>query len=321
MASRRHFLKTTGALGTASLTGLAGCIGNIGGGGGGNSITFTLTPAESDVDIQKQYEPLFNYLESAAEVTVESSVAADYAAVLQSLKSGQTDVADAAPAIAIQAGEEDIAEVAGIRIAYGAAKYFSLITTLPDSGFDELSALEGETIAFADSLSTSGSLFPLYMLSKAGLDTGTAPEGDPVDFEGQWSDHSTARETLINREQVVAAGTGAFSVADYVPKDQLPDRFEEISAEWPTGAKTDELELQVLSTSQPIPRAPLLVRSKLDSDVKGRVIDALLAAEESDLIEEDAEEQLWFTGLAEGSVEDYDPVKQVINELGVELGQ
>jgi phosphonate transport system substrate-binding protein len=344
MVDRRSFLKSAGAATTAGLAGLSGCLGDGGtetdgnGGGDGNgnggttgtatestpTISFTLSPAESDVDIKKQYQPLFDYLESEANVSIDSTVAADYSAVLQSIKSDRTDLADAAPAIAIQAGKEDVAEVAGIRIAYGAAKYFSLITTMPDSDIEELGDLEGTTVAFADALSTSGSLFPLYALDQAGLDIGDAPKGEAVDFTGQWSDHSTARETLINRGDVMGAGTGAFSVADYVSKDDitsLSDQFKDISAEWPVGSKRSEQKLQTLHVSSPIPRAPILARSNWDEGVKSRCVDALLNATESDLIDEDAEEQLWFTGLQEGSVSDYDPVQEVIDTLGISLGQ
>ena len=342
MAGRRKFLKVAGATGIAGLTGLAGCTGD-GGGDGGDSdggdsttaaesttttssgpaeITFTLTPAESEVDVREQYQPMFDYLESEADVSIESSVAADYAAVYSSLESGQTDVADAAPAIAIQSADNDVAEVAGIRIAYGAAKYFSLITTLPDSGIEELADLEGETVAFADRLSTSGSIFPLYMLKKAGLDTGGAPDGTPNDFEGQWSDHSQARTTLVNRDPVVAAGTGAFSTAPHVPKDQFSDQFLEMSAENDGDLGTEDPELELLAESNPIPRAPILIRSGLDESVKTDVREALLAVEEDDLINEDIsdDQQLWFTGLSEGTVDDYQPVRDAFEELGVDLG-
>ncbi len=328
MPQRRAVIKSMGALGTVGL--LAGCGGDGGDGGatatqtdsGPAEITFTLTPAESDVDVKQQYQPLFEYLESEADVSISSSVAADYAAVYSSLDAGQTDVADAAPAIAIQSADTGVAEVAGIRIAYGAAKYFSLITTLPDSDIEELADLEGETVAFADRLSTSGSIFPLYMLNKAGLDTGNAPDGTPNDFEGQWSDHSQARETLINRDPVVAAGTGAFSTAAHVPKDQFPQQFLDMSAENDGDLGTESPELQLLATSNPIPRAPILVRSALDEDVKSRVVDALLSAEEEDLINEDLgdDQQLWFTGLSEGTVEAYQPVRDAFDVLGVDLG-
>jgi phosphonate transport system substrate-binding protein len=342
MAGRRKFLKIAGATGIAGLTGLAGCTGDGGDGDGTESggsgttsgttagttesgptdLTFTLTPAESDVDVQQQYQPMFDYLESEADVSITSSVAADYAAVYSSLESGQTDVADAAPAIAIQSADNDVAEVAGIRIAYGAAKYFSLLTTTPDSDIEQLSDLEGETVAFADRLSTSGSIFPLYMLKQAGLDTGGAPNGTPNDFEGQWSDHSQARETLINRDPVKAAGTGAFSTAPHVPKDQFPQQFLDMSAENDGDLGTVSPELQLLQCSNPIPRAPILIRSGLDETVKSDVTDALLNATEEDLINEDLsdDQQLWFTGLSEGSVEDYQPVRDAFEELGVELG-
>jgi phosphonate transport system substrate-binding protein len=343
MAGRRKFLKVAGATGIAGLTGLAGCTGGDGGGGGDDTtqsdggttaesttttasgpteITFTLTPAESEVDVREQYQPLFDYLESEADVSIESSVAADYAAVYSSLESGQTDAADAAPAIAIQSADNDVAEVAGIRIAYGAAKYFSLITTLPDSDIESLSDLEGETVSFADRLSTSGSIFPLYMLNEAGLDTGGAPDGTPEDFEGQWSDHSQARKTLVNRDPVVAAGTGAFSTASHVPKDQFSDQFLEMSAEADGDLGTEDPELELIAESDPIPRAPILVRSGLDATVKSDVTDALLSASEEDLINEELgdDQQLWFTGLSEGTVDAYEPVREAFEALGVDLG-
>nr|WP_245758307.1 PhnD/SsuA/transferrin family substrate-binding protein [Halogeometricum limi] len=284
---------------------------------------FALTPAESDVDIEEQYQPLFNYIENEVGVTVESTVAADYAAVLQAMKSGQADIADAAPAIAIQGGNEGVTKVVGIRIAYGASRYFSLITTTPDSGVEELADLEGETVAFADRLSTSGALFPLYMMSKAGLDTGGAPDGDPNDFSAQFSDHSTARETLINRDEVVAAGTGAFSTAPHVPKDQFPEQFLEMSAENDGDLGTESPELQLVSCSDPIPRAPILGRADMNQELYGEIETALLEVSEEDLINEDLgdDQQLWFTGVDEGTVEDYQPVQNVLDELGVTLGQ
>jgi phosphonate transport system substrate-binding protein len=160
------------------------------------------------------------------------------------------------------------------------------------------------------------------MLQQAGLDTGGAPDGTPNDFDGQWSDHSQARTTLVNRDPVVAAGTGAFSTAPHVPKDQFSDQFLEMSAENDGDLGTEDPELQLIAESDPIPRAPILVRSGLDETVKSDVVDALLAAEESDLIAEGAsdDQKLWFTGLSEGSVEDYQPVRDAFEELGVDLG-
>lgn len=322
MVNRRKFLKSAGAIGTVGLTGTAGCIGTLGGSGGGSGteeVNFLLSPAESDVDVQKQYKPLFDYLEEEADVTIKSNVAKDYAAVLQALKSGQADIADAAPAVAIAGKKEDATDIMGIRVAYGAAKYFSFLTTKNSYDVSEVSDLKGETIAFADPLSTSGSLFPLYMLSKAGLDVGDAPQGDAKDFTGQWSDHSTARETLINRDPVKAAGTGAFSTIAHVPKDQLPKRVKDINPSVDDAGSKDP-QLDLLQASDPIPRAPILARRDWESDKRDSVRKALLDAEESDLVDEDAEEKLWFTGVTKGDISDYDPVQSVLDELGLEFG-
>lgn len=333
MVDRRQFIKGVGVAGTIALTnGLSGCMGDGGGdntttggtagdAGGTETITFTLTPAEADVDVEAQYQGMFDYLENEADVTIESSVAADYPAVFESFESGRSELADASPTLAVVGGNEGVTDVVGIRVAFGAAKYFSLMTTTPDSGIDELAALEGKSVAFADKLSTSGSLFPLTMLKNAGLDIGDAPKGQPEDFEGNWSDHASAVASMRKRDDLHAAGTGAFVVSSHIPQDQFSDQFAEISAEYDgAGEETGDFELQLLAESDPIPRAPILARTDWDSDVREDVEQALLNAEEDDLKGGNAEEEIWFTGLTEGTQDDYAPVETVKNNLGLEFG-
>lgn len=346
MEKRRKFLKSTAAAGVVGLTATAGCIGDLSGSDDGTeetteengtdgegtetdggdeseeseTVRFVLTPAESSVDVKKQYQGLFDYLEEETGVTIEATVAGDYPAVYQSLKSDQADIADASPTLAVVGTNEDVVDILGIRVAYGAAKYFSLITTTPDSGIEELADLEGESIALGSRVSTSGSLFPLYMLDEAGLDVGNAPDGNPTDFEAQWSDHDTARKELINRDDVVAAGTGAFSTTPHVPADQFPEQFQEQSAEF-DGAGEADPELQLLAASDPIPRAPILTRSNWESDKREEVEEALLNAEPEDFKSDDEDvEDIWFTGLQEGEASDYEPVANVKDALGLEFG-
>lgn len=333
MVDRRQFIKGAGVVGTIALTsGLSGCTGDGGGdetttggtagdAGGDTSITFTLTPAEADVDVEAQYKGMFDYLENEADVTIESSVAADYPAVFESFESDRTHLADASPTLAVIGGNEGVTDVVGIRVAFGAAKYFSLMTTTPDSGIEELAGLEGKAVAFADKLSTSGSLFPLTMLKDAGLDIGDAPKGQPEDFEGNWSDHASAVASMTDRDDIHAAGTGAFVVASHIPQEQFSDQFAEVSTEYDgAGEETGDFELQLLAESDPIPRAPILARSNWESDVRDDIEQALLDAEEDDLKGGDAEEEIWFTGLTDGTQEDYAPVEKVKNELGLEFG-
>ena len=330
---RRTVIESTGA---AGIFGLAGCLGDDGqdngngtrgDGGGPTEVRFILNPAESDVDIEAQYQPMFEYLESEVDVTVEPVPTSSYAATLQEIRRGGGEVADTSPSAAV-AGKGD-ADVIGIRIAYGAAQYFSLVTTTPDeNGVDSLAELEGEEVAMGSTLSVSGTLAPMVMLKDAGLDIGSAPDGEANDFTARYSDHSTAREQLINNPSIAAATTGAFSTAPHVPQEQFDEMsqdFVDISAEYDgAGSAIEEgkAELELLAVSDPLPRAPLMSRADWDDPVREDVEQAILDADEEDLAhDEDYEgEELWFTGVKEGSHEDFQPIADIMDELGLEFG-
>ena len=321
-ADRRTFIKTAGAGGAVAL---AGC---SGGGTSGETddvptAAFVLNPAESDVAIEEQYQPMFEYLESEVEVSIEPSRAESYTATLQAIRNDQGEIADISPS-AVIAGE-DILDIVGVRIAYGAAQYFSTITTTPDSRVESLSDIQGELIYMGDILSVSGTLVPLTILQNAGLDVGDAPNGDPGNFEAEFSDHTTAREQMVQRDDVMAATTGAFSSAPYVPQEQFEEMsqdFVDISAEYEGAGDEIEssgTELQLLAVSDPIPRAPLVTRSNWDNSVKGELEEAMLNVSEEDLSHGDDYdgEPLWFTGVQEGSLEDYQPIRDVLDQLGL----
>ncbi|WP_425492988.1 PhnD/SsuA/transferrin family substrate-binding protein [Natrinema amylolyticum] len=313
--TRRAVLRSGSAVGLTAMA--AGCLGDLG--GSGNEITMILTPAESDVDIQSQYRPLIDHIESEVDVTVSLDRASSYAATLQAIRSDRAHLADTSPSAAV-AGS-DVADVVGVRVAYGAAQYFSLITTTPDSGIEELSDLEGETVAMGSQLSVSGTLVPMTMLKDAGLDTGSAPDGDPVDFESRHSDHSTAAEQLIENPDVAVATTGAFSTAPNVPQeqfDEMSDDFVELSSEYENAGTADE-ELQLLAVSDPLPRAPIMARSNWDDPIREDVETAILEAEDLSHDDDYEGEELWFSDVVEGSREDYEPIQKVLDELGLEF--
>jgi len=242
-----------------------------------------------------------------------------------------------------------------MRVAYGAEKYFSLITTTADSDIEELADLEGEVFASAAPTSVSGTLFPLYMLSNAGIDIGSAPSGSPEDFELRTSDHSTAREQLIQDDRIAAARDrrflhGVTRPAGAVRRDVTGVRRH---PEY-DGAGEDDPELQLLAVSDPIPRAPIVSNAaweeSLKDDIRQLMIDApqeafehdsqadiaealnidpeILDMDESELSEDQREDldlveahALWFSGVVEASAEDYDPVAQLGQELGLEWNE
>lgn len=329
MVDRRTFLKGAGLTTATGIAGLSGCLGEV---TDEDTVRLILTPAEDDVAILNQWEPMFDYLEAETGYEIDADVAADITAVHEALNANQAEIADASPTLAVHSVmNEEVADVIGIRVAFGAAQYFSLITTLPDSGIDSLSDLEGDEIALGDPSSTSGSLVPLLMLHEAGLDIGNAPEGTANDLDITFTDdHARAREEMVTRSGINASGSGAFAQVGYIPQDEFEGDehadFREISSEYPDNLGTaleeedDATELELVATSDPIPRAPLLARSEWEGDAREDIEAALLDVTDDDLIDPDAEEELWFTGVEPGSAEDYEPIQNLMDEIGLEMG-
>jgi phosphonate transport system substrate-binding protein len=338
--NRRNYLRG-GALAVAASVGLAGCSGgggdggdggNGGGGDGGDGgssgttvgssqdyppVTFIETPGNQPANTRKQWKPFTDYLVDEVDgLEMEISFAQSYSAVGQALLNGQAHITSGD---LVMLANPDKLDVLGIKVENGAKVYFSLIGTLPKYDIDELTDLKGETVAFADRLSTSGSLFATFALKQAGLDIGEAPYGDPVDYTGEWSNHDAAKQTVINREDVVALGTYAGNIMDHIPKDQFPDRVKEQSGEWGDSVGTKSPEMRLLHASAPIPKSPLIAPSDWEHPLRSDIEETILSIDEGDL-EEPADVELAITSIADGSVDDYQPVIDVINELDIDFG-
>ncbi len=365
--TRRSFLTTAGAAGALALAGCSGTESEADDGsttsdggttdGGPTEVQWVMNPAQEEIDIQVQYQPLFEYLESELDIEINGTPTASYSGTVQELRraaEGDRILADVSPGAVAQIPDQ--IDVTGMRIAYGAEKYFSLITTTADSGIEQLSDLEGETIATAAPTSVSGTLFPMLMLSQAGLDIGNAPGGSATDFEYRTSDHTTARKQLIQDPNIAAAGTGAFSTAAHVPQeqfDEMSQEFVDISVEY-EDAGTRDPQLNLLAVSEPIPRAPIVDNAAWDEGLKDELTNtminapqeafqhdsqealaeelgvdpSLLEQDEEDLTEDEIDQvqlvedhALWFSGVAEATVEDYDPIADLGNELGLDWGE
>ncbi|WP_394741029.1 PhnD/SsuA/transferrin family substrate-binding protein [Natronococcus roseus] len=321
-STRRTFLASSGGVG---LAGLAGCLGGNGDDGDGDAVRFILNPAEEQTDIIEEYTPMKEYLEEETGAEIELIRAGSYVETLEALDANQAEMADTSPTAV--PGGEGFADVLGMRTAFGGPLYFSTIVTTPDSDIESVEDLEGESVAVGALMSFSGTLAPATMLSDTGLDIGDFPQGDAEDLEIQTAgDHDTAREQMVNDDTVAAAATGAFASAPQIPQEQFDEyeEFVEHSAEYDdagSALEDGEEELQLLDVSESLPRAPIMARSEWDDPVREDIEEALLSADEEDLIPEDVGEdyELWFTGIEEASMDDYEPVNEVLDELGLEF--
>ncbi len=298
---RRKFLKLTGAAGTAGLT--AGCIGEFGSQpySDGN-VKFLMSPTEPQDQMTAQYTPVKERLNEVIDEVDEVGMkyAANYAATLNALDSGTADVAETGPFAAALGVNSDKAEILLQRKAFGSWTYKSVIVTKQDSDIQSLSDLEGKTVAFADPLSASGSLYPLAMMKEAGLEIPDEPGSEKgANFTPNWSGHASAKEALVNG-QADAAGVGYFIVAG--DDSEYAEGIREVAA------------------ADGIPRAPIVVSPKLSDDEKDTIVTAFTEAPDSIYYGDDGEEgtddDLWFNGVRERGVDTYQPVIDKAQSLG-----
>ena len=316
--TRRRVLQGTGV---AMAAGFAGCNSILGSSDSGpEAVTFLETPAETPGDTEEMWEPFREYLQSEVDdLELEVEFADNTSAIGQSLLNNQAEMTRSD--IVLLANPDQI-DVVGIVEEGGASVYFSAIATLPDSDIDDITDVEGQSIAFADRPSTSGSLYPNYMLNQAGLDTGEAPYGDAGGYDGNWTgSHRNAVQTLINRDDIVACGCDIAVLLNHIPEDQWPDRVREGSGRWDDEVGTESPELELVEASTSLPFSPIIARSNWEHPLRSDIEAAITSIESGTLRAPDGDVENPLSAVTEATIEDYQPVIDVIDTLDVDLGQ
>lgn len=118
-----------------------------------------------------KYGPFGEYLERRLGTDVQLFVASNYSGVVAALVAGNLDVAYLGGLTYAQAREQAdlVPLVTEIDQETGTEKYLSAIVTRKDAGVDSIKDLAGKDFAFGDPGSTSGSLYPRIMLTRAGV--------------------------------------------------------------------------------------------------------------------------------------------------------
>ncbi|HEU5160901.1 MAG TPA: phosphate/phosphite/phosphonate ABC transporter substrate-binding protein [Streptosporangiaceae bacterium] len=151
-----------------------------------------------------QYEPFREYLDKRLGVKVELFVATDYAGVVTALVSHKIDVAYLGGLTYVQATQQDDIRplVTEIDRETGSREYLSGIVVKSTSRFSstkDVVAARGR-FAFGDPSSTSGSLYPRFMLRQAGArcdarDISRCPPLEKVTFTGG---HDATAQAVYN---------------------------------------------------------------------------------------------------------------------------
>lgn len=288
---RRTYLT---AIGGVAAAGLAGCAGRgvdtdeadeIGTWADGH-VEFGLPPFQDAEELAAEYEGVFGWLADGFDVTVEATPTTSYSAVVESVVAGHTEMANLSPIIYALAAEEGVHPLA-INWSHGSDAYHTYVATRADTGIETLSDLAGATVAMVDPLSTSGGLFPRYMLSQAGLDAGDV-ETAPGDFDIDWAFGHGASLDALEAGHVDAAAYGDF---------QHPD----------------DDGIVKIAESDPIPFDPIVAKPETPESVRERLTERLVNTPESALEDHRIDR---FGEVEPGT---YDPVRNVARTMGVDI--
>ncbi len=253
----------------------------------------------SDADVLgAQKLPLQNLLEAELGMEVNVTIATDYNALIEGMKSEQIHVGFLASASYVLAHDEGCAEVILKSTRYDVADdgtlledepliagYSSQLVVAAGSGITDVEGLEGKTIAIASFTSTSGFIWPANLLADHGL--------DPME-DVTWLDaggHDKAILAVINGQ-----ADAAFTYKD--ARQRVVEAHPNVN----------ELVLFVLNTelipNDTISVIPNLKRS-LKEDIKQAFLNIAASAEGSVIIDAIYSHK----GYAEAKDSDYDIVR------------
>ncbi|CAI48965.1 ABC-type transport system periplasmic substrate-binding protein (probable substrate phosphate/phosphonate) [Natronomonas pharaonis DSM 2160] len=297
---RRTYLTAAGGLFAA---GLAGCTdeeptGNGNGDTGEEPMTvgewadghieFALPPFQDAEELTAEYEPVFEWLEDGFDGvdTVTATPTTSYSAVVESVVNGHTEMANLSPIIYALAAEDGVNPLA-VNWSHGSEAYHTYIATRAETDIETLADIQGHTIAMVDPLSTSGGLFPRYMLDEAGLDAGDV-DTEPGDFDIDWAFGHGAALDALQAGHVDAAAYGDFE-------------------------HPDDDDIVRVAESDPIPFDPVVAKPETPDAVQEALIDRLLETPE-DVLEAHRIDR--FGEVEPGT---YDPVRNVAEAMGVDI--
>lgn len=268
------------------------------------TLEILLTPSAPPEDKRQWYGPIRDYLGNELGIETTLSFSDTYAAVIDELGSGTADIADLGPLAAALGVRSEKLSIAVQRKGFGNWTYGSVLVTRSDSDVSTVADLQGRHVAFADRLSTSGTLMPLYMLQQAGLDIGAYPmqtDSEAADFEASFTGHQEAWTNLRSGD-AAAAGVGKF-----VTYDRAAGRVKQGFA--------------YLDQYQNLPDPPLVTSARLTDTDASELVDALVDAPKQVFYgadeTRDTDDDPWFTDVREASAVRYQSVIDAAEAVGV----
>jgi phosphonate transport system substrate-binding protein len=216
-------------------------------------IVMAFVPSGEARTILESGNQIAHLLEMATGYAFESFVATSYAGVIEAMGAGRADIGWLNTFSYVIAHQKYGVEVRLVTVRFDRPYYRSEIIVPTASGITTIADLRGKRFAFVDPASTSGYLFPLAALKKAGY--------DPAKFFGQTVFAGSHNNVVLAVYQGRVDGGAAYDDVRADVQKNLPDVMQKVKVIW---------------YSSPIPNDTVSFRRDLPPDVKDKVTNALL---------------------------------------------
>ncbi|KKM09493.1 hypothetical protein SY88_17910 [Clostridiales bacterium PH28_bin88] len=203
------------------------------------------------------YDELLKYLSNQLGRPVEIIQRKTYAEVNNLVRDGQVDLAFVCTYSYVLGHDDFGMELLVAPRVQGQSSYRSCIITRKDSGIDRFEQLRGKTFAFTDPLSTSGTLYPIYLLKQAG----ETPDSFFKKYIFTYSHDNSIK--------AVADGLVDGAAVDSLVLDYMTER---------NPAQTKDL--QVIHESPIFAIPPVVVRPGLEPELKEKLRATFLAMDQ-----------------------------------------
>ncbi|MCM2281862.1 MAG: phosphate/phosphite/phosphonate ABC transporter substrate-binding protein [Bdellovibrionaceae bacterium] len=268
-----------------------------------NPVKLFFVPSVDAKVIDASSKDIKAYLEANTPYKFEIKIPQSYIAVVEAFGSNQADVAALNTFGYLLANKKYGTEAKLTVIRYGASTYQAqFLARQDDAKITDLKDLEGKKIAFVDPASTSGYLLPMKMLKDAGIKIGEHIFA---------MKHDNVVSMIINKQ--VDAGATFYSPPE---NGEIQDARRLVKTQFPDVEKT----VRIVKLTEPIPNDPIVFRKEMPEDMKTTIIGAFMKFVATPEGKESFKKVYGVTDLQAATDADYDKVRKMMEDLGVDVG-
>jgi phosphonate transport system substrate-binding protein len=267
------------------------------------AITIGFLPGGDQETVKKGAVLIAQALQDNLNIPVTVYFSKDYSGLIEAMKAKKVDFAFFTAATYILA-EKDAGAKVLLKKIWDEPFYHSAILTLKKSKINKINDLKGKRLAFVDQKSTSGALYPQLMFKKQKISLESFKE---IKYTGS------------HLQSVAALDAGEVDAIAVFADDRkgIKNAYAKYSKAEKAGTN-----FNVLWVSEPIPNDPFCVRQDFyDKDPKlvHSLMFSLIDVVELLKDKKEIREVVGAAGLVPATQKQYDTVREMVQELGIQL--